>query len=103
MKHRLELAAVALATLAVGGCAVTRENQGSCKASAAVVGALVGGGAGGAGVGIGAGEGAAGAGAGGGGALLGGFVGVLLVSDVCSDTVAAATAQPPPPPQLPAS
>jgi len=96
MKHRLELAAVALGTLAVGGCAVTRENQGSCKASAAVVGALVGGGAGGAGVGIGTGDGAAGAGAGAGGALLGGFVGYLLGNHFCQVPEA-----PPPPPQPP--
>jgi len=72
---RLELGVVALATFAVVGCAVTRENQGSCKASATVVGALIGGGAAGAGVGVGTDDAAAGAGAGAGGALLGGFVG----------------------------
>src|SRR5262249_5658231 len=96
MQHRLELVAVALATFAVVGCAVTRENQGACKASATVVGALIGGGAAGARGGEGTHDAAAGAGAGAGGALLGGVVGYLLGDHFCQVPEA-----PPPPPPAP--
>src|SRR5262249_36728019 len=86
-----------LASLVAFGCAVTKENQGACKASATVLGALVGGGAVGAIVGQGTGDEAAGAGAGVGGALLGGVAGYFLGDHFCQVPEA-----PPPPPPAPA-
>jgi OOP family OmpA-OmpF porin len=90
------IVAGALAPMVVAGCAVTRENQASCKATATVVGALVGGGAVGAGVGEGTSDEAAGAGAGVGGAVVGGLVGYALGNHFCQ-----VPEVPPPPPAAP--
>jgi len=86
----------ALTSIVVAGCAVTRENQSSCKASATVLGALVGGGAVGAGVGVGTSDEAARACVGVGGAIVGGLVGYALGNHFCQLPEA-----PPPPPASP--
>jgi outer membrane protein OmpA-like peptidoglycan-associated protein len=98
-RRTLRAGAVTLATLVVSGCAVTRENQGACKASAAVLGALVGGAALGVGVGVGTDNGGAGAGAGVGGAVLGGVAGYYIGTHFCQ----VPEAPPPPPPPPPAA
>ena len=93
---RFGVVVAVLAPLVGAGCAVTRENQSSCKATATVVGVLVGGAGVGAGVGVGTSNDAAGAGAGVGGAVVGGLVGYALGTHFCQIPEA-----PPPPPTPP--
>jgi OOP family OmpA-OmpF porin len=96
---RVTVIAAVLAPLVGAGCAVTRENQGACKATATVVGVLVGGGAAGAGVGVGTSNDAAGAGAGAGGAVVGGLVGYVLGNHFCQVPEAPPPPLQPPPPR----
>jgi OOP family OmpA-OmpF porin len=99
MRRALRRGAVTIAIVVFSGCAVTRENQGACKASAAFVGALVGGAGAGVGVGVGTENGGAGAGAGVGGAVLGGLAGYYVGTHFCQ--IPEAPPPPPPPPPAP--
>ena len=105
MKRPRLVAGVTAMTFVLGGCAVTRENQGVCKGSWALIGAAAGGSTMGVAVGEGVDDASDGevAAAAAGGAVVGGLLGLLAGHYICKveETPPAVSPPPPPPPPPP--